>query len=269
LLVASAALVAAVLFGGRPDAAAVILAVAVAVAVVARPEVEDSAGRPVSGARSVAVLVLCLLAALWLLRGAGTALEAVGVTGAGTVGLWPLPLVLAVGLYALVSRFVRVGLVRDWFSRGTVARPGVVLTLAVVPVSALALVVWAWAAGEDGSGHEAYLSLVRDASPVVLVAGALGFAFVNAAAEELAYNGVLQRALGLEVAAVWAVLAAATVFGASHWFGFPSGWWGVALAGVYGAMLSVLRQVSGGLLLPWVAHVLADLTIITILVVVV
>lgn len=268
LVAASAALVGAVVVGGRADAACVILVVAAVVAVVERPvpRVQDAGGRAVSGARSVAVLTLCLLAALWSMRVVALVLEATGLDSAASVGLWPVPLAVAVALYTLVSRYARIGLVDDWFSRGTVARPGVLLTLAVVPLSGLALVLWAWAAGEDGSGHEAHLSLVRDASPVVLVAGALGFAVVNAAAEELAYNGVLQRALGLEATSVWAVLTAATAFGASHWFGFPSGWWGVALAGVYGAMLSVLRQVSGGLLLPWIAHVLADLTIVAILV---
>ena len=130
---------------------------------------------------------------------------------------------------------------------------------------------WVVGSGQDPDALDEHTASHRDRAladpvPIVIDAGALGFAVVNAAAEELAYNGVLQRALGLEVTSVWAVLTAATAFGASHWFGFPSGWWGVALAGVYGAMLSVLRQVSGGLLLPWIAHVLADLTIVAILV---
>lgn len=261
--VAAACLVAAVVVGGHPVAGPVVAVVAL---VVVAYGVRRQGGAS-SGAGSVAALALCLVAAVWVLRGAGAALEGVGVTGAAGIALWPVPLVLAVGLYAAVSRWRALALVTDWFRAGTVNRPGVWLTVAIVPVSALALVIWSWAAAEDGAGQDAYRELLENQGVLVLVLGALGFSVVNAAAEECAYNGVAQRALGLDLRGAVAVVLAAAMFGASHWYGFPNGWWGVFLAGAYGLMLSVLRQVSRGLLLPWVAHVLADLTIVAVLMV--
>jgi membrane protease YdiL (CAAX protease family) len=39
----------------------------------------------------------------------------------------------------------------------------------------------------------------------------------------------------------------------------PSGATGFAMAGLYGGALSVLRHLTGGLLLPWLVHVFGDL----------
>lgn len=262
-LLAAACLVAAVVVGGHPVAGPLIAAAAL---VLVTAGAATRGGAP-SGSGSVAALALCLVAVTGVLRGAGTALESVGVAGAAGVALWPVPLALAVVLYVLVSRWRRLALVTDWFRAGTVNRPGVWLTVAIIPVAALALVVWSWAADEVGTGQEVYRDILDGQGVWVLVLGALTFAFVNAAAEECAYNGVAQRALGHDLRGAVAVVLAAAMFGASHWYGFPSGWWGVFLAGGYGLVLSVLRRVSRGLLLPWVAHVLADLTIVAILLV--
>jgi membrane protease YdiL (CAAX protease family) len=266
-LLAAGCLVAAVVAGGHPVAGPATAGVSAALVAGLAGVVGQSGAprRPPSGARSVAALAACIVAAIWMLRGAGAALEGAGFAGAGSMALWPIPLVLALGLYGPLSRIRALGLVNDWFRRGTINRPGLWLTAAIVPVAALALVLWSLATGEDGSGFEAYRRILADQGVVVLVLGALVFSFVNAAAEEGAYNGVAQRAFGLDVDRVFAVVLAAAMFGASHWYGFPNGWWGVLLATAYGLVLSALRQVSQGLLLPWVAHVLADLTIVAVL----
>ncbi|MDR7380869.1 CPBP family intramembrane glutamic endopeptidase [Promicromonospora iranensis] len=263
-LIAAGCLVAAVV-GGHPVAGPIVAGASLVLIVVQHAGHFGPPRRAPSGAPSVAALAVCLVAAIWTLRGVGAALEAVGVAGATSVALWPVPLVAAVGLYVLASRVRALGLVDDWFRRGTMSRVGLWLTAAIVPVSALALVVWSWAVGEDGSGHDSYRQLLADQGPAVVVLGALAFSFVNAAAEECAYNGVAQRAFGRDMRGAVAVVLAAVMFGASHWYGFPSGWWGVFLAAGYGLVLSALRHVSHGLLLPWVAHVLADLTIVAVL----
>ena len=269
-LIAAGCLVAAVVAGGHPVVGPVTAAVSAALVAGLsgwfRARRRPPSGARSSGAQSVAALAACVVAAVWVLRVAGGALEGAGFAGASSMALWPLPLVLALGLYVPLSRVRALGLVDDWFFRGTVDRRGLWLLAAIVPVSALALVLWAWATGEDGSGFAAYRRIVADHGVVVMVLGALVFSSVNAAAEECAYNGVAQRAFGLDVGRVVAVVLAAAMFGASHWYGFPNGWWGVLLAGGYGLVLSALRQVSRGLLLPWAAHVLADLTIVAVLV---
>lgn len=264
-LVAAACLVAAVVVGGHPVAGPAVAGAGVVLIAVQGAGIFGLGRRARSGAPSVAALAVCLVAAIWILRGIGTALEAVGMAGATSVALWPVPLAAAVALYVLASRIRALGLVDDWFRRGTMNRSALWLTAAIVPVSALALVMWSRVVGEDGSGHDSYRQLLADQGPVVVVLGALAFSFVNAAAEECAYNGVAQRAFGRDMRGAVAVVLAAVMFGASHWYGFPSGWWGVLLAAGYGLVLSALRHVSHGLLLPWVAHVLADLTIVAVL----
>jgi hypothetical protein len=47
--------------------------------------------------------------------------------------------------------------------------------------------------------------------------------------------------------------------------GVQRGLVGMALAAVYGLMTGHPRQRSGGLLAPWLVHVLADVTIVAIL----
>ena len=54
-------------------------------------------------------------------------------------------------------------------------------------------------------------------------------------------------------------------FGLGHLNGYPPGWTGAVLSGVFGLALGVLRRYSGGLLAPVIAHVSADATIISIL----
>lgn len=245
-VLAGALLVAAVVVGGAGPVAALSLGAGATVLVAARRR----AGR---GARSVAALVVCFLVALWALR----------ATGGGA--LWPLPLLGAAGLYALLSRVRGLELVTGWCVRGRGSRRGWALVAAVVPVSAAGLLIWFALVGHGVDTQAAYRDLLEGRGVALVLAAGVGFALVNAAAEELVYNGITQRAFALDLRPTAAVLLTAAVFGASHWYGFPSGWAGVLLAGGYGLLLAAVRHVSGGLLLPWVAHVAADLTIVSIL----
>lgn len=244
-VLAGVLLVAAVVVGGAGPFVALAIGAGAAALVAGRRRVGP-------GARSVAALVVCFLVALWALRAAGAA-------------LWPLPLLGAAGLYALVSRVPGLELVTGWCVRGRGSRRGWALVAAVVPVSAAGLLLWFALVGHGVDTQAAYRELLAGHGVGLVLAAGAGFALVNAAAEELVYNGISQRAFALDLRPTTAVLLTAVVFGASHWYGFPSGWAGVLLATAYGLLLAAVRHVSGGLLLPWVAHVAADLTIVSIL----
>jgi membrane protease YdiL (CAAX protease family) len=99
----------------------------------------------------------------------------------------------------------------------------------------------------------------------VAVAGAFFSAF-NALLEEVIFRGILLDALTAAIGASWAVVVQAVAFGVGHVHGYPPGPLGIALAAMYGLMLGLLRQRSGGLAAPWVAHVFADATIFWIVV---
>lgn len=115
----------------------------------------------------------------------------------------------------------------------------------MVLVTAIALV--AWQQVFDGQLPQAY----RDAAhgkPVwlILVAGA-GFALVNAAVEEAIFRGVLQTSLEQLIGPATAVFVQAGAFGLLHVVGIPTGLVGAVMAGVWGALLGVLRQRTRGI----------------------
>ena len=104
------------------------------------------------------------------------------------------------------------------------------------------------------------------AAPVVpLVLGGLLFSMLNATVEEGAYRGVIQHGLETTIGlGMSALVLQAAAFGALHINGFPRGWAGVGLATMYGLMMGAVRRRSGGMLAPWIAHVLTDIVIVGI-----
>jgi membrane protease YdiL (CAAX protease family) len=54
-------------------------------------------------------------------------------------------------------------------------------------------------------------------------------------------------------------------FGIWHFHGIPSGWTGVGLAFVYGLAMGFMFEYGGGLLLPIVAHSVADYFIFAVI----
>jgi membrane protease YdiL (CAAX protease family) len=124
------------------------------------------------------------------------------------------------------------------------------------------LVLGAWYAFSRSDLHDIVASFVPDAPIWVLVIGGLLFSMLNAAVEEGAFRGVIQHGLDSTLGpGIVALTLQATAFGALHIHGFPRGWVGVCLATIYGLMMGEIRRRSGGLLAPWLAHVLTDLVI--------
>jgi membrane protease YdiL (CAAX protease family) len=99
----------------------------------------------------------------------------------------------------------------------------------------------------------------------VILAGAC-LSVVNAVLEEVFFRGVIYDALESEWGWRTAVIISGAFFGVLHIVGYPPGPSGAVMAGIYGIMLGWLRRRTGGLLWPTVAHVVADATIVGILV---
>ncbi len=92
------------------------------------------------------------------------------------------------------------------------------------------------------------------------------FATVNALMEEVVFRGVLLDALTSQIGTAGALLAQAAGFGLGHAKGYPPGAIGAVMAGVFGLMVGLIRVRSAGLLGPWIAHVVGDVTIFWIVV---
>lgn len=232
-------------------------------------------GRDLPGLLATAAVWAALLAGALLVR-RPLAIHAALLGGLGALlraampRLWPVlvPLLTAFGLYLLCIwrvRTLRAG--ATWLRRGSMAAPVRWLVLAVIPVAAVGLVAWAAVVGNAGlsEGTQQAIASLRGVSLWLLLPGALLFACANAAAEELFYRGMFMEALLGTVAVMPAVVLQAVSYGLQHTQGFPSGPLGVTLATVYGLGLGVIRLKANGLLACWLAHVVADLTIIAMI----
>jgi membrane protease YdiL (CAAX protease family) len=146
----------------------------------------------------------------------------------------------------------------SWLTRGTLTRGSLVLLVAIVVLSALALILWA---ANTHPKAPSYLQGLQHDPKIVMVLGVLGFALVNPLWEETFFRGVVLT----ELKEPWGVLPAlvfqAVTFGLAHVNGFPSGVAGAALAGGWGLALGVIRLQTRGILWSYLAHICADATI--------
>jgi membrane protease YdiL (CAAX protease family) len=174
--------------------------------------------------------------------------------------MWLVPLS---GSFALAASIPPMRRTLRWLRPGSVRPLACAATAGVVALSSAALVLYHALARPDVTALGAALP-VRALGGVAL-AGAV-FAVLNATLEELVFRGVLFDALESQWGWQAAVGLTAVLFGLGHVGGYPPGWPGACLAGLYGAVLGLLRVWVGGLFLPILAHIAADATIYGILV---
>jgi len=178
---------------------------------------------------------------------------------------WPMHLVVPLLVYAVAVTLLPslrdpvTGLRWGRFDTGTVG-----LFVLVVVGSSTALVLWYALARPNVDDLRAQ---IPSWPTWLLPLAGLGFAVVNAIIEEVVWRGLFWELLRRAVPATWAViLLQAASFGLIHIGGFPRGWMGVAMAALYGLFLGLIRQRSGGLVPPIIAHIVADAVIFAILV---
>jgi uncharacterized protein len=172
--------------------------------------------------------------------------------------LWQPLMALALGMLALAGW--RWPDLRTKFVLGTVPWAATLAAGAVTPV---ALVGWVTLMRPDL--HDVTQRYVPNLPIALLAIGGLIFVVANAALEELIWRGVFQDGLERLMAPGAAIAIQAMSFGILHAHGVPRGFVGVVLAGVWAAMLGMLRRRSGGLLAPFLAHAVADTTIAVII----
>jgi len=165
--------------------------------------------------------------------------------------LWQPLMAVALGLLAIAA-WRRPNL-RVKIGRGNVPWLATLATAAVTP---LALAIWvAWLHPDLRDVAQRYVPSL----PLgLLVFGGLLFVVSNAALEELIWRGVFQDGLERVWGSGMAIAIQSISFGILHAHGVPRGISGVILAGVWAAMLGMLRHRAGGLLAPFLAHTVAD-----------
>ena len=178
---------------------------------------------------------------------------------------WPLPGLVGVGVYLLARTRTREesSLHPSGLRLGRLVAADLWMVAGVVLSSASVLLAFfRIAPPRIGTGASFLTSL----SPWSVVVAGLAFALLNALVEELLFRGAVLHHLGHALGSWSAVLVQALAFGMLHLNGYPYGPVGVGLAFVYGMLLGAMRLRSGGLLAPWIAHVLTDLVIFVLIV---
>lgn len=221
-----------------------------------------------AAAASATTLVLTVMA--WNRRAAGASslgLLFVTCLALGLAGIGPQQVVfaLAFGVYAVVAS--RVTWFREatrWFTVGRLDRGNMAVGAAFAAVSGATLLFWYVTARPNLD--DLVETFIPDWPLWLLIPSALAFSVVNAAVEEAAYRGVVLGALDkARLTAPAALVLQAIAFAALHFrAGFPRGLVGVGLTFVYGLALGALRRHAGGLMAPFITHVLTDVVIVTI-----
>jgi uncharacterized protein len=224
---------------------------AVSAAVVPHPNVSIRAAPPVFAA---------LVAVVGMLNpgpGAAVAVLGAAVSIAAVTGIawqWAMAVALAAFLFVLPAR-PALGSIRQ-----PVGRVPLGATIACAVVTPLALAAWFFVF------HPDLRNITRGVGPAELASGAVSFVLLNAFCEELIWRGVLQSRLTALLSERDAIFVQALSFGAQHVHGFPRGIAGVLLAGGWAIALGVLRRKAGGLLAPFLAHLVADATIAAVII---
>jgi membrane protease YdiL (CAAX protease family) len=151
----------------------------------------------------------------------------------------------------------------SWVKIGKFDRIATMLLGLTGVLSGAALLVWAHWTDYLGFGVQLVQGVSHYPKWFMVLIGIPFFAVVNAFAEEVVYRGVLQEALMHVFRSVYVILALqASAFAAAHFaMGFPNGSVGYGMVVVYGLMLGYLRVRTAGMFAPYLAHVIADLTI--------
>jgi membrane protease YdiL (CAAX protease family) len=153
----------------------------------------------------------------------------------------------------------------DWLRAGRWTLVGTILALAVILLSAGGLIGWFHFAKPDMSG---YAKTLPHVSARILPLYMGGFAVINALLEEIVWRGFVMTALDAAFGAgIFSVIVQAVIFGMAHFIrGFPAGWSGAGLAGLFGLAMGLMRRYTGGLMVPWIAHSAADFVVISLIV---
>jgi membrane protease YdiL (CAAX protease family) len=180
------------------------------------------------------------------------------------IGMWPIVGALSLALTAGIAwRRKSLRAWRGWFRLGRIdtAVWGWFAIIVVLTISGLLL----WMFLFDGHLPEAYVSAARSVPKWQAAVGGAVFLIVNGIIEDAIFFGILLTATSGPLHQVSAVVVVAAAFGMAHFSGVPGSMIGVAMAGAWGAVLGLLRVRTDGMLATYLAHVLADATIMVVL----
>lgn len=246
-----------------------VLVLAAGALVCATAMVPPDPGSPVRAlVTAVTAAGLVIAAVMWRSAPAVRATAVVSIvfvifTGGVWLGVGPVATTVAVSalplaLLVLLGRRPAWQPTLPWLRVGRLDTWVWVLAAATIVVAVVGLTLFAVLVRPEVSP---YLMTLRSMPAWLAVVGVVGFAVVNPVWEEVLYRGVLQGELAHTLGSWPAVVVQAVLFGLSHLYGFPSGWLGVVMAATWGFGLGVIRRRTGGVVVGYLVHVGANVTI--------
>lgn len=182
------------------------------------------------------------------------------------IGLWPIGPLVSLLLTAGVSwRTGRVSRWREWLRIGRIDGMAWLTVATVAVISVVGLEVWQ--SIFHGRLPQAYRLLATSVPTPVAAVGGLGFLILNGAVEDSVFFGVLLTPALRHYPRSWAIGLIAVGFGTAHVHGVPNGVPGIVLAAAWAVMLAYLRTRTRGMLATYLAHIVADSTIVIMLLV--
>jgi len=130
-----------------------------------------------------------------------------------------------------------------------------IATFTIISIAGLT----AWFLNQEGN---AYTGFIPNVSIFLLIPMGFAFAIINAFYEESLFRSILLSDFSGQVGMYSAILLQAIWFSFLHYqSGFPSGLIGKILTFVFGSMMGYLVKRTKSILIPFVIHFLADLSI--------
>lgn len=176
---------------------------------------------------------------------------------------WPVPLIVPLAVYACIRlrQPEKTGF-KWWPSKYEWRASTCFYSILGASSATFGLFVWYSVLSPDLS---LFTALIPHLSLWIIITAGIAFYCINAAVEEWIFRGILFKELSSErVSTEWIILLQAISFGCLHWQGIPGGKAGVILSGLYGVIQGWIRWKSGGLLAPWISHLVADLVIFSL-----
>ncbi|MBN1899505.1 MAG: CPBP family intramembrane metalloprotease [Spirochaetes bacterium] len=179
----------------------------------------------------------------------------------------PLPSILAWPFFLLIPAGIQIGIQIyfgrkekiSWLQAGRSDRKTIILVIASVMISCVALVLWTILLNPDLSR---FAARITDHPVPLIIFGIFGFAIINSGMEEIIFRGILWDGLTrIFESKKLVIIIQALLFGIIHYQGFPKGVTGMGMAFIFGIMTGMIRHFSKGMMYPVLSHFFADFTI--------
>ncbi len=147
----------------------------------------------------------------------------------------------------------------SWWRKDTIDKKSILIITGLSLLSGITLFVWGRFVTND-------LSKFTDNLPNVpiewIIINGIGFAILNAIAEEYLSRGMLCNGLEkLKLSKCCVITIQAIIFSVFHYYGFPGGSIGMIMVFTWSIVLGLLRYHTLGLIGVLIGHFFADLTI--------